>query len=190
MGGEEKKKHPTNLLKANMSWIRLQIFGANVACLLLFLVCFWALPINTAGLKAPADRLVFTFRWLFVSSLSILFALFGVLKVRGTSNAVDPINGGSENLTEVPNRILRNTVEQYFLHMSGLIMLTTILEPSSLKAIPILVGLFLLGRITFWFGYTRSPFNRSFGFMATLVPTLVVYGYCVYRLITGKLLVP
>lgn len=190
MGGEEKKKQPTNLLKANIPWIRSQIFAANVVCLLLFLVSFWVLPINTAGLKAPADRLVFTFRWLFVSSLSILFALFGVLKVRGTSNAVDPINGGSENLTEVPNRILRNTVEQYFLHMAGLLMLATILEPSSLKAIPILVGLFLLGRFTFWFGYTRSPFNRSFGFMTTLVPTLVMYGYCVYRLITDKLLIP
>lgn len=190
MGGEEKKKQPTHLLKANMPWIRSQIFAANITSLLLFLVFFWILPINTAGLKALADRLVFTFRWLFVSSLSILFALFGVLKVRGTSNAVDPINGGSENLTEVPNRILRNTVEQYFLHMTGLLMLATILEPSSLKAIPILVGLFLLGRFTFWFGYTRSPFNRSFGFMTTLVPTLVMYGYCVYRLITDKLLIP
>lgn len=189
MGGDGKKK-ATNLLTENWPWIRIQIFSAIATCVVVFLVGFNTLPINTTGLKAPADRLVFAFRWLFISSLTIVFALFGVLNVRGKSNAVDPINGGAENLTEVPNRILRNTMEQFFLHMAGLLMLSTILEPSSLKAIPILVLLFLLGRVTFALGYRSSPFNRSYGFMTTLIPNLAVYGYCLYRLFTDKLLLP
>lgn len=188
MGSEEKKK-PTLLIE-NKPWIQKQILSAVVTSLLLFLGCFWILPIDTSGLTNPADRLVFTVRWLFVSSLYIVFALFGVLRIRGSSNAVDPINGGAEHLTEVPDRILRNTVEQCFLHMVGVLSLSTLLEPSSLRAIPILTGLFLLGRIAYGYGYSRSPFNRSFGFIMTLVPTIVVYIYCTYRLFSSGLLLP
>ncbi|XP_061193045.1 transmembrane protein 79-like [Saccostrea echinata] len=185
---ESKEKKKPRLLIENMPWIRIQMISAIATSLLLFTVCFWTLPINTSGLKDPAGRLAFAIRWLFISSLSMIFALFGVLRVRGSSNAVDPINGGAEHLIEVPNRILRNTVEQYFLHMAGVLTLSTILDASSLKVIPILAGLFLLGRFTYGVGYSQSPFNRSFGFIMTFIPTLLVYVYCTYRMFTGNLL--
>ncbi|XP_062570207.1 transmembrane protein 79-like [Saccostrea cucullata] len=185
---ESKEKTKPRLLIENMPWIRIQMLSAIVTSLVLFTFGFWTLPINTSGLKDPAGRLAFAVKWLFISSFCIIFAMFGVLRVRGSTNAVDPINGGAENLIEVPNRILRNNVEQYFLHMAGILALSTILDVSSLKAIPVLSGLFLLGRLTYGLGYSRSPFNRSFGFIMTFIPTLIVYLYCTYRLFTGNML--
>lgn len=128
--------------------------------------------------------------WLLPSAASSCLqclGIFGVFRFRAFTNAIDPVYGKSENLVFLPNQILRNTTEQFFLHMMAMLTLTLFLQGSSMKAIPILCGIFLIARIVFQVGYTASPMKRAYGFASTFLPTVAVYVYCTYCLI-NKLL--
>lgn len=90
---------------------------------------------------------------------------------------------GAENLVDVRNRILRNTTEQFILHVMAMLTLTLFLEGTSMKVIPILSGIFLTARIAFQIGYISSPIKRAYGFASTFLPTVAVYAYCTFRMV-------
>ncbi|XP_062570209.1 transmembrane protein 79-like [Saccostrea cucullata] len=178
MNAKEKEEHNKKL-----SWVYKEFAGAIAVCAAVYFTVR-NIPLDTETLKTPQDRLTFTLRWLFVSSLPILFAIFGVLDVRGNTKAIDPLQGGAEHLVELPNRILRNTIEQFSMHAVGLLALTTYLDENCMSDIPVLVVLFFLGRVFFAIGYKSSPMNRGFGFGITFMPTMATYGYVLYKFIT------
>ncbi|VDI64252.1 Hypothetical predicted protein [Mytilus galloprovincialis] len=176
---EKEKK----IIKEKRAWVNKQIGSAVVLTTVIFITIFYYSPLSVKGVSTTADRLVFTFRCLFVSSFSIIFGIHTVGSVRGSTKAIDPVNGGGESLVEVPNRILRNTVEQFFLHMIALLTLSSFLDEGSMKAIPILTFIFILGRILFYFGYTYDPIYRGLGFASTFLPTIATYLYCSFRIL-------
>ncbi|XP_065944364.1 transmembrane protein 79-like [Magallana gigas] len=141
-----------------------EIIASAIISSTVFILSYLYLPINTSGLKELPDRLTLTISCLFVSSFAIHLGIFGVFRFRAFTNAIDPVYGKSENLVFLPNQILRNTTEQFFLHMMAMLTLTLFLQGSSMKAIPILCGIFLIARIVFQVGYTASPMKRAYGF--------------------------
>ena len=154
-----------------------------VISVLVFISSYLLLPIDTSHLKELPDRLALTISCLFVSSFSVLMGIYLVGQIRGNSNAIDPVNGGAENLVDVRNRILRNTTEQFILHVMAMLTLTLFLEGTSMKVIPILSGIFLIARIAFQIGYISSPIKRAYGFASTFLPTVAVYAYCTFRMV-------
>lgn len=130
---------------------------STVITAIVFLLSYLFLPIDTSTLVTLPDRLSLTIPCLFVSSLSIVMGIVAVGSVRGNSNAIDPVYGRSEHLVDVPNRILRNTTEQFILHMMAMLALTVFLEGSSMKVITILSGIFLIARIVYHVGYIVCP---------------------------------
>jgi hypothetical protein len=182
MNEKEKAEHQKTL-----NWVYTEAAAAVVVMGVVYCAVN-QLPLDTQTLQTPNDRLVFTLRWLFISSLPIVSAIFGVLDVRGSTKAIDPIHGGAENLVELPNKILRNTIEQFSLHAVGVLSLTTYLDEKSMFIIRGLVVLFFLGRIFFVIGYKSSPSNRGFGFAITFLPTLLTYGYVLYKFVTTYIL--
>lgn len=133
-----------------------EIIASAIISSTVFILSYLYLPINTSGLKELPDRLTLTISCLFVSSFAIHLGIFGVFRFRAFTNAIDPVYGKSENLVFLPNQILRNTTEQFFLHMMAMLTLTLFLQGSSMKAIPILCGIFLIARIVFQVGYEKS----------------------------------
>lgn len=130
---------------------------STVITAIVFLLSYLFLPIDTSTLTTLPDRISLTIPCLLMSSLSIVIGIVAVGSVRGNSNAIDPVYGRSEHLVDVPNRILRNTTEQFILHMMAMLALTVFLEGSSMKVIPILSGIFLIARIVYHIGYMSSP---------------------------------
>ena len=167
-----------------MSGARKMILSAIATSGATFYYAYNNVPIDTSGLKTNADKQAFAMQWLFLSGLSMLTGVAGVLHVRGNSSAMDPIEGNSEHLVEIPNRILRNTTEQFIIHAIGLLTLTTYLTPEGMKAIPILVVIFVLGRIFFWLGYHIKAMYRAFGFAMTFAPSVAVVIFCLYQFIS------
>nr|XP_022324538.1 transmembrane protein 79-like [Crassostrea virginica] len=155
-----------------------------VISVLVFISSYLFLPIDTSHLKELPDRLALTISCLFVSSFSVLMGIYLVGQIRGNSNAIDPVNGGAENLVDVRNRILRNTTEQFILHVMAMLTLTLFLEGTSMKVIPILSGIFLIARGIYQFGYMSSPMKRGYGFGSTFFPTIFVYAYCTFCIVT------
>lgn len=183
---EMKVKEKEELNKA-IKWVYKE-FAAGAAVLAVLYYTVRNIPLDTGTLKTPQDRIVFTFRWMLISILPLISAIFDVLNVRGTTNAINPIAGKSEHLVEVPNRILRNGMEQFLLHAIGLLALTTYLDETCMSAIPVLVSMFFVGRVFYSLGFKSSERNRGFGFFITFLPTLITYGYCLYKFATTYLL--
>lgn len=183
---EMKAKEKEELNKA-IKWVYKE-FAAGAAVLAVLYYTVRNIPLDTETLKTPQDRIVFTFRWMLITILPLISAIFDVLNVRGTTNAINPIAGNSEHLVEVPNRILRNGMEQFLLHAIGLLALTTYLDETCMSAIPVLVSMFFVGRVFYSLGFKSSERNRGFGFFITFLPTLITYGYCLYRFATTYLL--
>lgn len=181
-----KAKEKEELNKA-IKWVYKE-FAAGAAVLAVLYYTVRNIPLDTGTLKTPQDRIVFTFRWMLISILPLISAIFDVLNVRGTTNAINPIAGKSEHLVEVPNRILRNGMEQFLLHAIGLLALTTYLDETCMSAIPVLVSMFFVGRVFYSLGFKSSERNRGFGFFITFLPTLINYGYCLYKFATTYLL--
>lgn len=153
---------------------------STVITAIVYLLSYLFLPIDTSNLTTLPDRLALTIPCLFVSSLSIVMGIVAVGIVRGNSNAIDPVYGRSEHLVNVPNRILRNTTEQFILHVMAMLTLTVFLDGRSMKVLPILCGIFLIARIVYHIGYMSSPTNRAYGFVSTFFPTISVYAYCIF----------
>ena len=61
---------------------------------------------------------------------------------------------------------------QFVLHAIGVLAFATFADPTTAKFIPVMVGLFYVGRILFVLGYIVNPFARALGFGITLFPTL------------------
>lgn len=183
---ETKAKEKEELNKA-IKWVYKEL-AAGAAVLAVLYYTVRNIPLDTGTLKTPQDRIVFTFRWMLISILPLISAIFDVLNVRGTTNAINPIAGNSEHLVEVPNRILRNGMEQFLLHAIGLLALTTYLDETCMSAIPVLVSMFFVGRVFYSLGFKSSERNRGFGFFITFLPTLITYGYCLYKFATTYLL--
>lgn len=183
---ETKAKEKEELNK-QIKWVYKE-FAAGTAVLAVLYYTVRNIPLDTGTLKTPQDRIVFTFRWMLISILPLISAIFDVLNVRGTTNAINPIAGKSEHLVEVPNRILRNGMEQFLLHAIGLLALTTYLDETCMSAIPVLVSMFFVGRVFYSLGFKSSERNRGFGFFITFLPTLITYGYCLYKFATTYLL--
>ena len=70
----------------------------------------------------------------------------------GAWNPLDPKNN---HRTEILQRILTNTVEQFLLTVGSTIILSTYLKPSQMIIIPIFVILWCLGRIVFELRYVK-----------------------------------
>ena len=93
----------------------------------------------------------------------------------------------AEELVRLRQRALQNTLEQTALHAPVMLILSTYLDAPNLKLVPILICLFVIGRVIYYIGYifTGDQFNRSYGMQLTIVPTVVTLVYCLFRLVMG-----
>lgn len=94
----------------------------------------------------------------------------------------DAIEGDSSPKIEIDRRYLQNTLEQLVLAVVAHLALVTILPAASIRAVAVLVMMFVIGRVTFWIGYHYSGPARAFGFATTFYPTVAVYVFVVSRI--------
>lgn len=168
-----------------LSLIRFRFSVTVAASLGFILVGYNKFPFELPIMNSVSDRLIFTIRCQLFGALTILMGIHGVGKIRGMSDAAsDPVYGNGEHLVYLPKRILQNTVEQFVFHFIGQLALCTYLSPEAMKLIPVLVALFVIARIIFKITYQIDAMLRIYGSMSTFIPTVGVYGYCLYCFLT------
>lgn len=89
-----------------------------------------------------------------------LALLAGVGRVAGErffSSQIDGAVPAEGRELQVDRVYIQNTSEQLLLLLVAHAGLALVLSAGSLGVIPLLVALFLVGRVTFWTGYLRSP---------------------------------
>ena len=112
--------------------------------------------------------------------LWLWLCVYSVIRIRVRSPAMDPLANEEQFVLKAKN-ILQNSFEQFILSLvSQLILITHLDSVSTVKYIPALSFMFILGRIAFWLGY---PNYRSFGLITSLAPITVTIFYISYRFI-------
>ena len=112
-----------------------------------------------------------------VDYLNLTTGLVWVEATRALTTAINPLDKDAEkqNLSGVAPRYASNTLEQYLLSSGASLILSTHLSSENMHAIPVLVILFMFGRITFALGYKYYHAHRAFGHMKWKPSRLFVF---------------
>lgn len=86
----------------------------------------------------------------------------------------------------IPAAVLQNSLEQTVLAFGAHLVLATVLQGPELVTIPLLVVLYVVGRITFSLGYSQGAARRSFGMALTAAPTIASYLLAGGLMIAGR----
>lgn len=162
----------------------------GVIAALVFSITFVAIAYFLVSLPLPIldtveQRLIFTLRCQIFPVLMLFAGIAAVGNDRFVSPAINPLAGAESEKTRVHLRYLSNTLEQFVLFLIASLVLSTFLDAHSIKLIPILVTLFVCGRIAFWIGYLKNSLYRAFGLGVTAYPTAAMLFYDVYRVLVG-----
>lgn len=124
-----------------------------------------------------AGRLAFALRADSIIGLLVVLAIRMVAKVRFNSaedNAGSAYSKPSPRLA-VSAAFLQNTLEQAFTAVLGHLALATVAGSAAMAYIVGSVGLFCVGRLTFFLGYPGGAGGRAFGIVTTALPTIGAY---------------
>jgi hypothetical protein len=152
--------------------------GAGLAAIFILsvLVATWHFGVRWPIVpNDTADRLAFVFR----CEIAIGFVLWAMIAriaaMRYFSpDDIDGVGDRSAGVRIVQARaILQNTVEQSLLALIAHAGLALALPPERMAVIIAVVGFFVVGRISFWFGYPKGAAARAFGFGLTFYPTIL-----------------
>ncbi|XP_022257611.1 transmembrane protein 79-like [Limulus polyphemus] len=163
------------------------ILWISVAVGFIFLVSYTYInymEVQLPHLHLLSDRVLFTLRCQLFELLTVVVCVSVVALQRFSTSAINPL-AGHERVVQVTKNCLQNTMEQFLLSSFSQLVLCTYINEEQMKVIPLLVFFFVVGRITFFFGYLLSPMYRSFGFACTFIPTVITIIYCVYCVVTS-----
>lgn len=155
--------------------VRKNIVKSVVGILVVSVVLYLYVPIPVPSLPTTSHRLLYTLRLQTPAFLILFAAILNVGTIRLATPAIDPIHGNSEHLVEFAVRFLTNHVEQTLLNIPGQLVLASFLAEEQMKIIPILVMLFVFGRVSFYYGYKQSYLKRTVGFMTSMGPSIFIW---------------
>jgi uncharacterized membrane protein YecN with MAPEG domain len=151
---------------------------AIALCALVLVVGYAWVPASLFGVEGPvgtAERLAFALRadgWLLVW-LAICVRAVSTGRFQSPSDIAGSASGPPSAALAVRAAVLQNSLEQTVLAVGAHLVLATMLRGPELRLIPLLVALYLIGRVSFAWGYSRRPVARAFGMAVTGVSTVI-----------------
>uniref|UniRef100_H3ADR1 Transmembrane protein 79 n=1 Tax=Latimeria chalumnae TaxID=7897 RepID=H3ADR1_LATCH len=130
------------------------------------------LPIDIPACPDLTSRITFTLRCILIAVVPVILGSFNTHVFVRTAVLLH-------------QRYVTSSVEQFAIYSINMVVMGTFLEQEHLKVIPILAGLFSVGRLIYWLTLRISSAYRGFGFGLTFFPVLAMTAYnlyCLYRL--------
>ncbi|XP_061457051.1 uncharacterized protein LOC133372444 isoform X2 [Rhineura floridana] len=150
---------------------------------------YYFLPLQVPACPDLASRIAFALRCLLIAGVPILLGItsraFSTLCL-DTLGPVDP----SSRPTLLHQIFTAGSVDQLVVFGLNVTATATFLPQEHLRLIPILVGLFSMGRYLYWASLHLCSTYRGFGFGLSFFPTLSLMAYnlfCLYHLGFGFL---
>lgn len=132
------------------------------------------------------DRMAYVAKCEIFAALTLLAGVMAVAGQRFFSDhAIEGQTEGLSDALSINLRYIQNTLEQLVLLVITHMAYAATADNSEMKIIPILVSLFLIGRVCFWVGYHQSPVSRAFGFAVTFYPSVVMMVITLWRIGDG-----
>jgi MAPEG family len=152
-----------------------QVLGGMVLAVVLTLAALLAAYVlsrsgaDTIRLSAPVASAL--------AGLALIYCIADIAKKRFFH--ADVIGGAAydepDSSVAVDKAVLQNTLEQTVLAALAYNGLAAVAPGLGPVLLPVLVSLFLLGRVFFIFGYSKGAGGRALGFGLTFYPTLATY---------------
>lgn len=162
--------------------------GATVAAVTSAWLWFPPALLGATPDMATADRLAYALK----ADLLIFLWLGGCLRtvasIRFRSDADRPgaAYGPPSPRLAVPAAVLQNSLEQTVLAVGAHLVLATVLRGEEMILLPVLVALYLVGRVLFAVGYARGAAARAFGMALTGASTIGAFGITLVLLGLGR----
>ncbi|XP_070688797.1 transmembrane protein 79-like [Pempheris klunzingeri] len=172
---------------------RVPAFFSVVASLLcaagILYALYFYVPIKPPDCPDIASRIVFTLCCCVVAAVPILLAML--------MGAACQFCTGSFSLQETfPRRravqqlFVTTSLEQLFLYVLNLVVMAALLPQDQLKVVPILVAVFVLGRLVYWVSLNACSSWRGFGSGLTVFPLLAMVALNLFLMYTLNLKEP
>ena len=178
-------------LDQEQRWIVWQS-GAAVLLAAAVLAAGWIwLPPELVGLgdsAAAGDGIGYALRWELPVFLWLAGCVGAVSQGRfwAAADRKGSAYGGPTTAIAVRAANLQNTLEQTVLAVGGHLILAELLRGPELVLIPLLVFLYLLGRMAFAAGYAINPIARGFGMALTGAPIGFAYVLAAVLILSGR----
>ncbi|XP_072050768.1 transmembrane protein 79-like [Amphiura filiformis] len=152
-----------------------------------FYIGYYYVPITVPDNPTMIDRMIFTLQWIPIELLPMIIVIIVIGQIRKNNLHIagDPRKSEQFNapIIAVHVRVLANTVEQTLIHVPGLFVFASRVQPENLKLVPLLAILFFVARMIYWIGYSRNALYRGLGYAATFFPSVAMHGYALFCIV-------
>lgn len=124
--------------------------GATVFSVLFVLLGATLVDLSPPSVTSPGERIAYALRCDFWAGLALLAGIGRVAGERFFSNQIDGAVPAQGRGLQVNRAYIQNTTEQIILLLIAHAGLALVISEDSLIVIPLLVSLFLVGRVAFW----------------------------------------
>lgn len=173
--------------RAIMLW---SLTALAVAAIVLYAGYLW-LPPELVGVGATmtlADHLAFTLKWQLPVFLWLALCVRQVASARFRNPQDRPgaAYAPASSALAVRAAVLQNSLEQTVLMAGTTLIAAAVLRGSELVLIPVMVVLYVAGRIAFAATYASGASARAFGMALTAAPIVAAFGVPIGLLIAGR----
>lgn len=134
---------------------------------------------STEMVKGYAGRVELALRYQTLLVLWLMFNVMVIIYYRLTTKALNPLDERTEQRIQLFKNILTNSFETIIISVFSQLIFVSFATPATiLKFIPLVNVIQFVGRATFYAGY---PLFRSFGFVCTIFPNILMTAYNVYK---------
>jgi len=151
---------------------------------------YYYLPWSPPPMPLVTDRLIFTLRCNIFSLTFFIGLLAHIGNVRFVSVQRNPLSTTDKDRVEIYCRVLQNTVEQFIISFLLQLISSTWFSEAQMKLIPMIVLLFVVGRLLFLKGYLDPAFGhakRAYGLPLSLNVSFVMLVFCMYKTVSAIL---
>ena len=137
---------------------------------------------------STAGRIAFTLKW----DILVFLWLAGCVRAVASQRFREPADrkgaayGAPTPKLAIRAAILQNSLEQTVIAVGAHLILATVLRGSELILIPLLVILYLVGRISFAVRYPHGAAARAFGMALTGAAAIAAYGMAIALMVAGR----
>ncbi len=150
----------------------------------------WLPPesLGAHGIMTLAEQLAFTLKWQLPVFLWLAVCVRRVSswRFRSPEDRAGAAFAPPSPALAVRAAVLQNSLEQTVLLVGTTLIVATLLRGPELVLIPLMVILFVIGRIAFAVGYASGAAARAFGMALTAAPILAALAISIGLIITGR----
>ncbi|KAM3876513.1 uncharacterized protein ACN63O_024563 [Diretmus argenteus] len=134
---------------------------------------YFYVPIRPPDCPDVASRIVFTLCCCVVAAVPILLAMLAGAVCQFCTGSLDPV-ASFPRRRAVQQVFVTASLELFLLYALNLVVMATLLPQDQLKVVPMLVAIFIVGRLVYWISLNVCSSWRGFGSGLTVFPLLAM----------------